>query len=164
MPRTPRNPGSGKPPCNGPATGDGLYGPAQGAGAGGPARNPKKATKKDGSPNPAAPLPEERKFSAENQPAPLTDEQRAQRREIAADKEARINQLNDNLMDLALNGKFEQTRTAATIAALNRLAGMPTQRSEISGQGGGPIETIRRVIVDPKAAPTDEFGSGDSDT
>jgi hypothetical protein len=49
----------------------------------------------------------------------------AHRRLVKAAKAARIAQLTDNLCDLALNAEVESTRMAATVAALNRLEGMP---------------------------------------
>jgi hypothetical protein len=57
-------------------------------------------------------------------------EKMAERKRFAAAKEARIAQLTENLGELALNAEREETRVSATIAALNRLEGMPRQRVE----------------------------------
>lgn len=54
----------------------------------------------------------------------------AERVKLAVEREERIAQLTDNLGDLALNAEREETRVSATVAALNRLEGMPKQRNE----------------------------------
>lgn len=64
-------------------------------------------------------------FSADHQPPPPDPAERAERRRLAAEKQARIDQLIENLGDLALNAEREETRVSATVAALNRLDGLP---------------------------------------
>ena len=49
----------------------------------------------------------------------------AETRKIKADKADRIEQLLDHLAHLALNAEAEATQVSATVAALNRLDGMP---------------------------------------
>ena len=41
-------------------------------------------------------------------------------------------------------------RTHAGQAIADRLKGKAVQKTEITGEDGGPIETIRRVVVDPR--------------
>lgn len=64
----------------------------------------------------------------------------------------RLEQLHTNLMKIALEGETENNRLSATVAAINRLEGMPVSRNIHEGAGNGPIEisVISRVIVDPK--------------
>lgn len=54
----------------------------------------------------------------------------AERKLLKAEREARIAQLTEHLGDLALNAEREETQVSATVAALNRLEGMPRQRNE----------------------------------
>lgn len=54
----------------------------------------------------------------------------AERRKFKRSQEERIDQLIGNLGDLALNADRQETQVSATIAALNRLDGMPKQKTE----------------------------------
>ena len=83
--------------------GDGWGGPAKGPGVGGPRRGPPPGQDAHGNPVQHA---------------------------LAADKEARIEQLVNHLGNLALNAAREETQVSATIAALNRLDGMPVQANK----------------------------------
>lgn len=120
MPKSKDSPASGIPAKGaGKVTkaGDGWGGPARGAGTGGPAR---AFTKKDA----AAFM-----FTPEKQPD-MSPEAVKARREVKAEREDRIEQLTMHLADLGLNAEREETQVSATIAALNRLEGMPKQKNE----------------------------------
>jgi hypothetical protein len=56
----------------------------------------------------------------------------------------------DLLVGLARGGESESARIAAIIAILDRGNGKPTQAVEVSGKGGGPIES--REVSDIEAA------------
>lgn len=120
MPRTPRNPGAGKPPHNGPAKGAGSGLPMGGSGQswGGPAK---------GAGKPAAP------FTADS-PTRVTwanaDPAKAlSRAEKAARDERRAEEMRDVLYGLATTAENEMARKSAAEALLNRLEGMPIART-----------------------------------
>lgn len=122
MPRKPRNPGSGKPPHNGPAKGAGS-----GTWAVGQAPAQRRFT------------PETARLAVQRRDDP---EARAVRDEIRAE-------MFDVLHGVATAPESSgNERVAASNALLNRIDGMPTQRSEIGGLEGGPVR-IERVIIDP---------------
>ena len=108
MPRTPRNPGSGKPPCNGPATGAGWGGPARGAGNG----NSRSVI-----------TPENTADLAALHGTPEVEAKRARR--IATAEE-----LKGVLSEIALDGDAPHlARIQAADKMLNRIEGMPVQRN-----------------------------------
>ena len=106
MPRTPRNPGSGKPPSNAPASGAGWGGPARGAGNG----NSRSVI-----------TPENTADLAALHGTPEAEAKRARR--IATAEELKL-----NLTTIALYGEIETNRMNAAVHLLNRIEGMPTQR------------------------------------
>jgi hypothetical protein len=56
----------------------------------------------------------------------------AERKRLAAAKEARVEQLIENLGDIALNDENSMARISASVHVLNRIDGLPvaTQRNE----------------------------------
>src|SRR6185437_437126 len=131
MPRRVRNPGSGKPPCNGPAKGAGHGGPASGIPAGGDGwGGPAKGAQPPRGPQPFGP----------DNPAPpryRTPEELAARK-TARDQDA-ANAF-DKLVAL-LDSKTEATVLAAAREVMARVEGTPTTTTRLTGPGGGPIET-----------------------
>jgi hypothetical protein len=120
-------------PAKGAGKGDGWGGPARGAGQGGPARRftARSATRHAGAGDPA-------KVAA-----------RAAR---SAAEQARVERLIAQIGDLALNAEREETRVSATVAALNRLEGMPRQRNETANFDAGPgLEELLLAAQNPPA-------------
>lgn len=70
----------------------------------------------------------------------------AERVKLAVEREERIAQLTDNLGDLALNAEREETRVSATVAALNRLEGMPKQKIEQNNRDLTLEEMVTRSL------------------
>lgn len=101
-----------KPPSGIPAKGAGWGGPSRGAGNGN-ARNTL--------------TPEQRAkwWQARSERKAMEE-----RRKVESEREARIAQLTDHLCDLGLNADRQETQVSATVAALNRLDGMPRQKNE----------------------------------
>lgn len=59
------------------------------------------------------------------------------------------------LADIADGGESEAARVSAAVAILDRAYGKPAQALQLTGEGGGPIETVTRIeLVTP--------GNGDS--
>lgn len=112
MPRTPRNPGSGKPPHNGkarnqPATGLGWGGEAKGAG--------------------------KRVDLAEVRPLRWDPANREQKEQVAAE-------MRGVLYHVALQGEAEQSRINAADKLLDRIEGKPVQRQDINMRTIDPDE------------------------
>ncbi len=121
MPRKPRNPGSGKPPHNGPAKGAGS-----GTWAVGQAPAQRRFT------------PETARLAVQKRDDP---EARAVRDVIRAE-------MFDVLHGVATaETSSGNERVAASNALLNRIDGMPTQRSEVTGGDGGALVIERRIIA-----------------
>jgi hypothetical protein len=128
MPRTPRNPGSGKRPVNTPARGDGM-----GEGWGGSAKG-----------------------ASSSRLAAAGDEYSDAIRALALDprhaaSKAPLRELAFRTwVQVARDGESESARVVAAEKLMDRLDGKATQRSEIGGLEGGPVR-IERVIIDPAA-------------
>lgn len=102
-----------------PASGIPAKGVGKGDGWGGPARG-------NAGDRPATPTPHTAEMRAILKD-PIAMAERKILREAKAD---RIEQLIDHLCDLGLNAEREETQASATVAALNRLEGMPKQKNE----------------------------------
>jgi len=115
-----RNPGSGKPPHNGPAKGAGVGGPASGIPAGGDGwGGPAKGAQPPHGPQP---------FGPDNPALPRhrTPEEVATRKAVLA---ARVENYLDMLDGIACDEAKEDTvRMAAMEKAANRIEGTPIQR------------------------------------
>ncbi len=77
----------------------------------------------------------------------------AERKRLAAEKEARIEQLIEKLGDIALNDENPMARISASVHALNRLDGKPvaTRRKE------NRKKTVEEMILEaakPREKPT----------
>jgi len=107
MPRTPKRPGSGKPPHNGKARGQ----PATGMGWGGEAKGAGKRV----------PLDEVRPLRWD----PANQERKE---EIAAE-------MRGVLYHVALQGEAEQSRINAADKLLDRIEGKPVQRQDVTSKG-----------------------------
>jgi hypothetical protein len=118
MPRKPRNPGSGKPPHNGPARGGPAKGPANGPGWGGPAKG-------KGTGGPASGTEATGRPAMHDNLAAIADCEEALRK----------------MTDIMRTAEFEGLQPAAAEKLLDRLEGKPRQAVEMSGKGGGPIQT-----------------------
>jgi hypothetical protein len=128
MPRTPRNPGTGKAPHNGNANGPGM-----GAGWGGPANG-----------------------ASTSRLAGAGDAYSDAIRALAADPRHAASKVPlrelvfRTWVEVAAGGESESARVVAAEKLMDRLDGKATQRSEVTGADAGPLEIVRR-IVDPKA-------------
>lgn len=116
MPRTPRNPGSGKPPHNG---------PARGAGWGGAARP--GVVRETIQTNP--------QFSATHQPAPGPTPWRERKNELSEKAMGVWEGVIDDPRELA------QNRIVAAEKIMNRVEGMPKQVQEHTGDMAFTIVT-----------------------
>lgn len=108
-------------PARGVGKGDGWGGPAQGA-------HP------DGAP-----------FTADSPTrhrGPGDPKKMAERAAFAAEKAARVEQLLQHLGNLALNAKREETQVSATVAALNRLDGLPPTSGKLDLNGKMTLEGL----------------------
>lgn len=131
MPRT-RNPGSGKPPHNGPAKGAGKgpgSGPGKGAGWGGPAKGPGNR-------------------GQVGVGRPKADVAAV----IASKREERVEALKAHLIGLALTAEREETQVTATLGFLKHEA-PPAAKVEVTGADGAPMAIEWRVVSagDPDA-------------
>ena len=129
MPRRVRNPGSGKPPHNGPAKGAGIGGPAKGAGVG-PAKPYTAETR------PYAARAAVAATLAENHD-PDEQKYRQEQRRLTRERRRAAWEATDNLVA----DPTHKDHHAAVRDTLDRLDGRAVQKSEVSGPGGGPIET-----------------------
>lgn len=129
MPRTPRNPGTGKAPHNGPAANAGKGGDGWGG-------HPKGAST-------AKPIDS----TADG------DAIRALRHDPAnvAAKAVLSGAMRQVLFDVATSAREPgPSRVSAADKLLDRIEGKATQRSEMTGRDGAPLEIVR-IIVDPVA-------------
>lgn len=131
MPRKPRNPGSGKAPHNGPASGI----PAQGAGWGGAAKGASTSRLRE-------------------KGDPESDAIRALSTDPAhmAIKEAVEAEMLGVQIEIARTSSFEGNRLTAADKVLDRLRGKPKQQTDITSNG----ERIGYVIEAPAEAPDAE--------
>ena len=142
MPRVPRNPGSGKPPHNGPATGPGWGGPAKGAGTGGP------PTARSGRhPRTAADAKKSAAISREVAADPELRAVSAQRKVLAAIKAEAEAQLMARLGDIALNSVNEFAAVSAIDKALDRIVGKAVQPN-VNFDGNALTPEQRRAEID----------------
>ena len=123
MPRTPRNPGSGKAPVNTPARNE----PATGDGWGGPPNGEGNRQAGPGRPEGVA-----------------NGEGKRARAQAALDDAAEL--AVKTVIDIATD-TTDQRALAAAMHILNRTLGETTKPTTISGPGGGPLEIVRRIIV-----------------
>lgn len=112
-----------RPKGNGAGKGDGLYGPAKG-------RTMLK------------PLGGKDSAYSEGVRAKSRDP------DVLATKEARAAELQAHLENLAFTAEREETRVTATVAALNRLEGLPVQKVDT---------TVRRSVISDKPMAEDEW-------
>lgn len=115
MPRTPRNPGSGKPPSNAPARGPGWGKEAKGAGNGSPPR----------------PVTEG-----------VQQTRGADGRYISEDAEWRREKVDVAIrkyVEIMETSEYEGNVLAATEKFLDRVQGKPKQHTELTGKDGGPL-------------------------
>jgi hypothetical protein len=123
MPRTPRNPGAGKPPHNGPSNGPGAGSWATGQSAGG-----------------CTTFDELKSLAA----IALRDDPEAK-----AVRDERAAAMLAVHFDVALHDPSGAARSNAADKALDRLLGKAVQKSQISGADGvGPL-IVERVFVEP---------------
>lgn len=125
MPRKPRNPGSGKPPHNGPAQGPGWGGPAKGEGNGSDGKLVPGAAPKAGC-----------AIQGVEGFVPVYD---------ALQDRERIEALKRHQWQQAFAGAYEGNRIAATQHLLERLDGKATQRTELTGRDGTPLVVVTGV-------------------
>jgi hypothetical protein len=117
-------------------------GPGKGAGWGNPPG--------DHSPTPKQPFTAEsttRISNPDNPPPRLTREEKALRDEDRAEKYRQF--IDDTVSNVAAS---DETRLRASAMGLDRIEGTPVQKTQLTGADGEAlkIETIRRVIIDPK--------------
>lgn len=119
---------------NGPGQGPGHGGPARGAGTGGPAK--------------AFTVDSPRALASDTNADLETQVYRAEQRRKNRERREKAWQTIDEIVD----DKAHPARFHAARETLNRLDGMPTQKTELTGADGAAvkIEAIRRVIVDPR--------------
>lgn len=120
MPRTPRNPGSGKPPHNGPA------------------RNQPATGSWGTSVNPPA-------WTADHQPS---GEAKSAGKAVAAEIREKIAARKDEILTAQFNRAIDNAHPnghAAAVDLLNRI--MPPKSETDLTSGGEPLEIVRRIIV-----------------
>lgn len=144
MPRTPRNPGSGKPPSNAPARGPGHGGPAKGEGNHAPFNPvPPFGPENEGMPYAATNPPRE----PETQRLLLSPKGEAA--ELAAQEALGVQ------VTIMRNSLFEGNRKDAAREVMNRIWGTPPQTSILVGPDGGPIQQEMKITDERSIAATD---------
>lgn len=133
MPRTPRNPGSGKPPHNGPARGAPAGGEGKGAGWGGPANG-----------------------ASETRLGPKGDDHSDAIRALARDpkhmeaKAALREVVLTTIHDVMTNGDTDAARVTAALGLAKKI-GLQDEPAEtrVTGADGGPVEIAVRKFFQP---------------
>ena len=131
MPRRVRNPGSGKPPHNGPAKGAGIGGPRAGEGWGGDARG--TGTRPPLSSDPAD---QRRRWELR-----FDEKHQAQKEQVAAE-------MRGILYEIATGAPETLARLNAADKLLDRIEGKPVQKSDITSGGN----RLGYVIAAPQEA------------
>jgi hypothetical protein len=132
MPRTPRNPGSGKPPYNGPARGVGIGGDAKGAGWGGDAQ---------GEGRPLAGIDD----ATSNAIRALARDPKAQ------DAKAVFRErVLTTIADIMVNGDSDSARVTAALGLAKKI-GLQDEPAEtrVTGAEGGPVQVAVRKFFEP---------------
>lgn len=141
MPRTPRNPGSGKTPKNGPAKGPGWGGPPRGNKGDRPPLGERAAE---------ALLPNAALHYCERDPA--TGLYRLSPKGEKAQAVAEI--MLASHVNIALNSEFEGARASAQIAVMDRVWGKPRQASDVSVSDSDQAELVIRGGLPPPVEST----------
>jgi hypothetical protein len=139
MPRTPRNPGSGKAPYNGPAQGAGTGGAAKGVGSG-PAQ--------PFTPDSHDPAVLEREHALNHDAGEQA--YRAEQRKLNRERRKKAWEVVEETMA----DPGHKDRYAAAKDTLDRIEGRATQKTEVSGPGGGPI-TLESLVTASLQPPKD---------